>query len=229
MDELPFRVKKGLPIGFFDEYTAIGDLHIGFEEEMNSSGYNIQSKTEELTRKVLDINSRKLILLGDIRYNFTRIAPSEGGVLMRVLSALSSKFTEIVITKGNHDGGLSTITNRIDGIKLVNEFVYGDVGFMHGHAMPTKEMVKRVRTICFGHLHPSVTMVDKNGVLYKEDCWSVFDVHFPRSKYKNQRVDSAVAFPKFNPYIGSTDKTNGIGFVKYLKLRRRLGVDLIIV
>jgi hypothetical protein len=229
IDELPFTVKKDLPVGFLGEYAVVGDIHLGFEEDLNSKGYNVHSKTDELVRNILNIDRRKLILLGDIRSKFTRIMPSEGGVLMNILSRLSDKFEEVTITKGNHDGGLSVIADRLGNVRIVNEFILGNVGFMHGHALPTRAITSRVGTICFGHLHPSVIMRDKNGVYYRKDCWSIFDVSLPKSKYKNSKVESAVAFPKFNPYIGSTDETGGIGFMRYLKLRRRLSVDLVVV
>lgn len=229
IDELPFRVKKGRPVGFFEDYAVIGDIHLGFEEELNTRGYNVHSKTEELVNRILDIDSDKLIILGDVRYSFTAIRPSEGGILMNVLSRLSGGFKEIVITKGNHDGGLSVITDKLNNVKLVREFVKEEIGFMHGHALPSRDMARSVKTICFGHLHPSVIMRDSNGVSYRKDCWSIFDVSLPKSKYPDARVDSAIAFPKFNPYIGSTDETEGMGFMKNLTLRQRLSTDLVVV
>ncbi len=226
---MPFRVKKGLPVGFFEDYAVIGDVHLGFEEEINLDGYNVYSKTEEITQSILEINSKKLIMLGDIRASFGRITQQERGVLTTVLSRISDKFNEVIITKGNHDGGLDMITDKLENVKLVGEFIYGKTGFIHGHALPTTKLASEVSTICFGHLHPSVIVTDSNGVSYRKDCWSIFDVLLPKSKYKESSVKNAIAFPKFNPYIGSTDRTEGIGLIRYLHLRSRLDVDLVVV
>ncbi len=229
IDNIPFKIKKNLGAGLMDEYAIIGDLHLGFEEELNMKGYNVHSKTEELTKEILSLGSKKLIMLGDIRSGYTEISPREGGILFTVLARLSSKFEEIIITKGNHDGGLFKLTNRLENVKLLNEFVYKDLGFLHGHTLPSKDVASKVKTLCFGHLHPSVTTVDNNGVVYKKDCWSLFDIKLPKTRYKESEVRYGIAFPKFNRYIGSTDVIRKNGLMRYAKLTRRLSTDLIIV
>ncbi len=229
VDDIPFKIRKNLGAGFIDDYAIIGDLHLGFEEELNLKGYNVHSKTEELTKSILALDSDKLIMLGDIRSDYTEISPREGGVLFTVLSRLSYKFKEVIITKGNHDGGLSKLTNRLENVKLLSEFLYKDMGFLHGHALPSKDMASKVKTLCFGHLHPSVTTIDNNGVVYKKDCWSLFDMKLPKARYKESKIKYGVAFPKFNKYIGSTDVIRKNGLMNYAKLTERLSTDLIIV
>ncbi len=229
IDDIPFKITKNLAAGFMGEYAVIGDLHLGFEEELNLNGYNVHSKTGELTRDILSLGPKKLIMLGDIRSGYTEISPREGGVLFTVLAKLSSKFEEVIITKGNHDGGLSKLTSRLENVRLLSEFVYRDIGFLHGHALPSKETASQVKTLCFGHLHPSVTTIDDNGVVYKKDCWSLFDVRLPKVRYKDSKVKYGMAFPKFNKYIGSTDIIRKNGLMKYAKLTLRLSTDLLIV
>ncbi len=228
IDNLPFKVIKGVPAGFIGDYGIVADLHFGFEERLNSEGYNVINKTEELISEIVALKTRKLIILGDLRSDFTEILPREGSIIFNALSRLASVFEEIVITKGNHDGGLSKLTSRLSNINLCMEFTYNDVGFAHGHALPSKKFASAVKTICFGHLHPSVVVRDKNGVVYKKDCWSLFDIKLPKNKYGETTLTYGVAFPKFNPYIGSTDIIRKNGLMKYAKLTRRLSTDLII-
>ncbi|MCL5101487.1 MAG: metallophosphoesterase [Candidatus Parvarchaeota archaeon] len=229
IDDIPFRIKKGLPAAVFHDYAVLADPHFGFEEALNAEGYSVASKTNELLADITALNSENLIILGDLRSGYTEILPNEGRELFTILSRLSNRFKNIIITKGNHDGGLSKLTDRLPNIKLVKEFLYRNVGFLHGHALPSEELSKTVKTICFGHLHPSITISDRNGVIYKKDCWSLFDIHLPKKKYKNSIVKYGVAVPKFNKYIGSTDVIRKNGLMRYAKPTGRLSTDMLIV
>lgn len=229
LEDIPLRLKKGEPIAFLDEYAVISDLHIGFEKELLNDGYVIWDKTQETLDKILHIEKRKLIILGDIRGSFTQILPLEGGMIFRVINSLSAKFEEVIITKGNHDGGLSKITSRLGNVQLVDEFIYKDIGFMHGHAMPSKKLVSESTTVCLGHMHPAVTLKDSNSVYYKQDCWLLMDVRMPKGLYPQGKLKYAVVFPKFNPYIGSSDDIKKKGIMKYSKTVKKITTDLLVV
>lgn len=226
---MSFKIKRNLAAGFLGDYVIIADVHFGFEEGLNAEGYSVSSKTEEILKDIFSFDKKKLIILGDLRSDYTAIKPREGGELFNALSRLSNKFDEVVITKGNHDGGLAKLSDRLSNVKLVMEFTLGNIGFLHGHALPSKELASSVKTLCFGHLHPSLVVRDKNGVLYKKDCWSLFDLKLPKNKYKESIVRYGVAFPKFNKYIGSTDEIRKTGLMKYAKLTRKLSTDMLIV
>lgn len=85
MDIEDFNIgfKKGSRAIFVGEYAVVGDVHLGFEDDINSSGYNIWEKTDEITDQIIKLGSRKLILLGDIRKEYTEIKPKEGGALIK--------------------------------------------------------------------------------------------------------------------------------------------------
>lgn len=229
IDDLPFKIKKGSSSAIFGDYAVIADPHFGFEEDFNSEGYNVASKTTEMLEEIIAIKSKKLIILGDLRSGYTEIMPREAGALFTVLSKMADKFEEIIITKGNHDGGLSKLSDRLPNVKLVKEFLSGKVGFLHGHALPSIELAQKVEILCFGHLHPSLVVIDKNGVVYKKDCWSLFDIKLPKIKYKDSIIKYGVAFPKFNRYIGSSDSVRKSGLMRHAKLSRRLSTDMLIV
>ncbi len=229
IEDLPFSVKKGIPAGFLGEYAVIGDLHLGFEEKLNEGGYNVYSKNDDLLADVTALGTKKLMMLGDVRNKFTEILPKEAGALSKFLNQLADRFDEVIITKGNHDGGLSKIASNIGGVSLVDEFSYRGTGFMHGHRMPSKSLSETVAVVCTGHLHPAVVVYDSNGVMYKKDCWMLFDLRLPKKRYKDAILKHGVVFPKFNAYIGSTDKVRREGFMRYAKITRRLSTDLIAV
>ncbi len=229
MEDFPFRTRKGVPAAFYGDYAVVGDVHVGFERRFGSEGFNVWDKTQELLDEIISLGSRKLIILGDLRDDYAEIKPDEGGILFRFMSLLSDRFGEIVITKGNHDGGLIKLTHRLRNVSLEREFVSGDVGFMHGHSMPSRHLAESVKTVCFGHLHPSLVVRDANGVPYKNDCWLLMDVALPAGKYGRRRLEHGICFPKFNKYIGSTDSIDDIGLMKYAEVTHRLTTSLMLV
>ncbi len=229
LENLPFTVIKDCPAGFIDEYAIIGDIHLGFEDDLSAKGYNVYDKTDEFFSRIKNLRAKKLIMLGDIRTSFNEILPREGGVLLKFLSELSYRFEEVVITKGNHDGGLSKLTSRFMNVSLVPEFKYNDVGFIHGHMFPSKKLTAEITTLCMGHLHPAITMTDSNGVTYRKDCWMLFDMKLPSKIYPKSKIKYGVGFPKFNSYIGNTDLIKKEGVLKYATLSHRLSIDLVLV
>lgn len=229
IEELPFTVKKNVVAGFIEDYAVIADIHLCFEDEINLNGYNIGSKTDEIVEEIISLATSNLILLGDVRSDYTEITPKEGGVIFSALARLSKAFAEVIITKGNHDGGLLKLTSRLPNVKLLKEFIYGDVGFLHGHALPSVDLAKRARTICFGHLHPAIVSKDANGVVYKKDCWALFDIDLPKEQYKGAILTKGVCFPKFNRYIGSTDMIRKSGLMRYARPSGKMSTDMLIV
>jgi hypothetical protein len=228
IDDFNFRFKKGSRAVFVEDYAVVGDIHLGFEEEINNSGYNIWEKTDEITDRIIQLGSKKLILLGDVRKEYTEIMPKEGGSLIKFFSRLSKNFDQVILTKGNHDGGIEKITSRFSNILVKTEFIHEKIGFMHGHTLPSKELIKEVSTICMSHIHPSFTFRDSNGIAYKEDCFLTLKITLPKKQYPLSRLKNALVLPKFNPYIGSSTEISNRGILKYSKIETRMTLDLVV-
>jgi putative SbcD/Mre11-related phosphoesterase len=215
----------GEPVAFSSDYAIIGDLHLGFEEEMIKEGFNVYNQNNNILKKIRQIKKEKLILLGDLRAEHGEIGVREAGFLLHAVSQISSAFSHVVITKGNHDGGLEKITGRFKNVSLVKEFIDGGIGFLHGHALPSKALVETCDTMCISHLHPMVKVYDANNVMYKKDCWMLFD--FKPSK-KSESIRGIVV-PKFNPYIGGTDNIKNAGIMSRASNIMRLTEDFVMV
>ncbi len=227
IEDSRIRFANGRPIGYIDEYAIISDIHFGFENSLKESGYDIKDMTNSIIESVKSINKRKLIVLGDVRDRFGEIKPDEGGALLRAFSMLADNFEEIIITQGNHDAGLYKLINKFDNIRLIDEFIVGKVGFLHGHKFPSVSLSSAVDTLCSGHMHPSVVVEDSNGVHYKKDCWLLCDFALPKKRYENSTIKYLVIAPKFNPYIGSTDKLRKTGLLRYVKRVSKVTTDLL--
>ena len=226
IEDFDLRFRRGSRAVFTGEYAVIGDVHLGFEEDINSNGYNIWEKTDEITDNIIKLGSKKLILLGDIRKEYTEIRLKEGGSLIKFFSRLSDNFDEIILTKGNHDGGIEKITGRFGNISVKNEFIHDKIGFMHGHALPSAGLSREAETLCISHVHPSFIFKDSNGVAYKEDCFFMLKIKLPTEKYPGSKLKKAIIVPKFNPYIGSSTDISDRGIMRYAKIERRMTLDL---
>lgn len=226
IDDFNFKFRKGSRAVFTGGYAVVGDIHLGFEEDLNSNGYNIWEKTDEITDRITALGSKKLILLGDIRKEYTEIRPKEGGALIKFFSRLSNSFDEIILTKGNHDGGIEKITSRFGNIAVKSEFIHEKIGFMHGHALPSIEMSREAEMLCMSHLHPSVTFRDSNWIAYKQDCFFMLKIDLPKKKYAGSGLKKGIILPKFNPYIGSSDDISRRGIMRYAKIEARMTLDL---
>ncbi|MCL5976076.1 MAG: metallophosphoesterase [Candidatus Parvarchaeota archaeon] len=228
IEDFNLRFKKGYRAVFVGDYAVVGDIHLGFEEDINSNGYNIWEKTDEITSQIINLGARKLILLGDIRKEYEEIKPKEGGALIKFFSRLADNFDEIVLTKGNHDGGIEKITSRFNNILVKNEFMYNNIGFMHGHSLPSLEMAREAETLCISHIHPSFTFRDSNGVSYKEDCFFMLKIKLPKEKYPGSKLKRAIIIPKFNPYIGSSTEISSRGIMRYAEIDGKMTLDLVV-
>lgn len=226
VDDFPFGFRRGSRATFFDGYAIVGDVHLGFEEELGSSGYNVWEKTEEILGRILSLGVKKLIMLGDIRKGYTYIKPREAGVLIKFFSVISRSFNEVVITKGNHDGGMEKITSKFENILLEREFSHNGVGFMHGHALPSRKLAEEVDTLCISHLHPFVLMRDSNGISYRSDCFFFMRIKLPKKLYPDSKVKKGIVVPKFNPYIGGSADFEPKGLMRYAKIINRMTVNL---
>ena len=228
IEDFNLRFKKGSRAVFTGEYAVVGDIHLGFEENINSNGYNVWEKTDEITDQIIRLGTRKLILLGDIRKEYEEIKPKEGGALIKFFSRLSDNFDEVVLTKGNHDGGIEKITSRFGNISVKNEFIYNKIGFMHGHALPSLKMSREAETLCISHIHPSFLFSDSNGVSYKEDCFFMLKLRLPKEKYPDSKLKNGIVIPKFNPYIGNSTEVSGRGIMKYAEIDGKMTLDLVV-
>lgn len=229
ISDIPFVFRKGERYATFGDYGVIGDIHLGFEREMDQQGYNIGRMTDTIVGDILKIKSKRLIILGDIRSNYGPIAEYEGGMLFRFFREVSKGFDEIIITRGNHDAGLDRFTSRFSNVRLEREFLHNDVCFLHGHSMPSKAAATSSRLLAFSHLHPLLFFRDSNGVIYREDCWLFFDLFLPPKDYKSSDIRYGFVFPSFNRFIGGTDEFRKRGIIRYAENMQAMTMNLIVV
>ncbi|OPY31683.1 MAG: hypothetical protein A4E32_01285 [Methanomassiliicoccales archaeon PtaU1.Bin124] len=175
-----------------DSTIVIADLHIGLESALEADGVHIpRIQTESMKESLLRILDRyqpeRVIILGDLKHEFSRNVGQELAEVTSVLSLLKQS-AEVSVAKGNHDNYLSAIAFRL-GIDVQDSFRIGGISMMHGH-LDSDE-----RPLVIGHEHPSVRVFDEVGAYLKLPCF----LHL-----EEERI---LVLPAFSPLASGTDFT----------------------
>jgi putative SbcD/Mre11-related phosphoesterase len=174
-----------------DATIVIADLHIGLESAMEADGIHIRMQTESMKESLMRIMDRyqpkKVVILGDLKHDFSRNVGQELAEVTSVLS-LIKQTAEVSVARGNHDNYLPAIAFRL-GIDVEESFRIGGISMMHGH-IDTSE-----RPLIIGHEHPSVRVFDEVGAFVKLPCF----LHL-----EEERI---LVIPAFSPLASGTDFT----------------------
>lgn len=175
-----------------DSAIVLADLHIGLESALEADGVHIpRIQTDSMKESLMRIMDRyqpeRVIILGDLKHEFSRNVGQELAEVSSVLSLLKQT-AEVTVAKGNHDNYLPAIAFRL-GIDVQDMFRLGGISMMHGH-VDTDE-----RPLVIGHEHPSVRVFDEVGAFLKLPCF----LHL-----EEERI---LVLPAFSPLASGTDFT----------------------
>lgn len=152
---------------------VVADLHLGLEAELLSKGISLPSQIPETKERLLRLAEkyrvRKILFLGDVKHNVPRTTWQEWRELPSFFEELARSF-EIDIIPGNHDGDLEGMIPKGVRILPVRGVSYGRVGFIHGHAWPSLDVLKTEQLV-MGHNHPAVELRDEMGGRVIEPAW----------------------------------------------------------
>ncbi|MEM2954383.1 MAG: metallophosphoesterase [Candidatus Nanoarchaeia archaeon] len=175
---------------------AFADFHLGYNFSLIEKGIyvpqnQIKDTLERLekTFRLLNKKPKKIILLGDLKHDFGNLPFEVYREIQRFISFLLKWCEEIILIKGNHD---TTVPKYV---KIKKFYKFKEFLFCHGDVLPDKTLLKNIKTIIMGHLHPTVTLTD--------DFVSEKVKVFVKSKYKFKTL---IILPAFNLI------TEGAGF-----------------
>lgn len=193
---------------------VVGDLHLGYEENLNESGISIPKsqlkETIEIFERIFkvirekDWKIREIILLGDVKHYFAGILRQEFGDFKKVINLFEENIGlngKIIIVKGNHDNILEPITRNYKNVELRGYYNLGDVLFLHGHQLNMEKLDleildKKNKLIVVGHFHPAISLVE--GVKTEKFKCFLFGKLDLIKKY-------VLAMPSFFPLIEGSD------------------------
>ncbi|MEM3499667.1 MAG: metallophosphoesterase [Candidatus Bilamarchaeaceae archaeon] len=192
------------PAIFYKKALIIGDVHFGIEKRLMEKGIYENTLSERLKQKIENLiyntKAKKLIIAGDVKDEITILDE----ITMKLINSLCDN-VEVIIVKGNHDGGIEK-TKAI--VVDASGFLYGQVGVIHGHSWPNEEVMS-AKWIVSAHQHPQIRFTDKSGKVHSEPCWVVAIANPAEiSKYYNNfnKKSKLILMPAFNPLVGSAIK-----------------------
>lgn len=198
----------------YGKILAIADLHLGIEHELYNAGIVIAPQAEkfkETIDKLLKMTkAEKLVIIGDLKHKVPGISFRELKEIPKLVGYLTKK-THVVLVKGNHDVELKELSEKME-VHGSRGFKIGPYGFFHGHAWPSKKLLK-CDHLFTAHIHPTVEFIDDFGFRFVEKVWvkGKLDEKTVREKYKIKKSDKkkfeilgklqTIIFPSFNPII----------------------------
>ncbi|MGB9636125.1 MAG: metallophosphoesterase [Thermoplasmata archaeon] len=188
----------------------IGDTHFGIEHHLRKSGFVVQDCAERIAGNLLEIarawNVKKLLHLGDVKHTIGGCTHAEKKGITRFFMTLKTHFDEIVVVKGNHDGGIENVLP--DFVKITGSFRAGSTAFLHGHRYPGAQ-IKDCRKIVCGHMHPSLKFVDGLGKAKVQRCWLIACVNAAfRKKFGLRNAKTLMVIPSANELVGMREINN---------------------
>lgn len=184
----------------------ITDLHIGIESELSQKGINTFSQIKKIKNHFFSLckkyKPKEIILLGDIKHNIPSSTIQERKDVKNFLEEIQS-FGYIHIIPGNHDGNIQKISPKNIIIHTSNGFIIQNIGFIHGHKWPSKEIMN-CKQIIIGHTHPTIMFIDRLGHKSYEPCWIKcnFNKDKLKEKYPDSKSPQILVIPAFNPLCG---------------------------
>ncbi|MDP6600655.1 MAG: phosphoesterase, partial [Candidatus Woesearchaeota archaeon] len=94
---------------------------------------------------------------GDLKHEFSTISDQEWRHTLKLLDFFEKHCNEIILIKGNHDTILGPIAKKRN-IRVMDHFIINNILIIHGDVIPSKTLLKGVKTIIIGHEHPAVSV-----------------------------------------------------------------------
>jgi len=174
-----------------EDYLIISDLHLGYEQSLNTEGLMIPKfQFEKIMSRLEEINrvspSKSIVINGDLKHEFGKITRQEWKEVNSFLRFLQDDFQEIVLIKGNHDNFIPYITKKLD-LEVKETFSIENVLLLHGHQLPENLKSIKEDTLIIGHEHPCIGLRSGERV-EKIKC-------FLKGEFKGKNL---IVMPSFN-------------------------------
>jgi len=167
----------GLPIAYIRSLDALvlSDLHLGYESHMAKKGVfipkaNLKKILGELEVALRIKKARRIIVVGDIKNDFSTVGDDEFNELYEIIQLCKKKKVELTLIKGNHDNFIDRYKEPFRIGVFSNEARIEGYLFFHGDKVP-KITGNKPRMLISGHEHPSIGIVKSIGRTEKLRCF----------------------------------------------------------
>jgi len=198
---------------YVNKTLIVTDFHIGYEESLNKQGLMVpRFQFDEIMKRLEKIFSRlkgkkieRIVVNGDLKHEFSTISDQEWRHTLKLLDFFEKHCNEIILIKGNHDTILGPIAKKRN-IRVMDHFIINNILIIHGDVIPSKTLLKGVKTIIIGHEHPAVSV--REGP--RAELFKAFLV----GKWKKYNL---VVQPSFNLVTEGTDVLKEEVLIPFLK------------
>tara|TARA_Y100000034_G_C6764193_1_gene340593 strand:- start:267 stop:866 length:600 start_codon:yes stop_codon:yes gene_type:complete len=165
----------------------------------------IMKRLEKIFSRLKGKKIDKIIVNGDLKHEFSTISDQEWRHTLKLLDFFEKHCNEIILIKGNHDTILGPIAKKRN-IRVMDHFIINNILIIHGDVIPSKTLLKGVKTIIIGHEHPAVSV--REGP--RAELFKAFLV----GKWKKYNL---VVQPSFNLVTEGTDVLKEEVLIPFLK------------
>jgi len=170
-------IVSALPFLYYKKRKLLifADTHLGFEEDMASKGVylpkvQLKNVLEMLDDALSSLSVERVVIVGDVKHNFSKLTYQEGKELRELFGYLKSRgIGEIHLVRGNHDNYVGIVASKMDVLMHDEAYVVDDIVFIHGHKSLPDNM--EAKLIIMGHEHPSIGLRDEIGFIAKFSCF----------------------------------------------------------
>ena len=190
---------------------VIADLHIGVESHLRSKGFHLISRTDEMYDEILSSagDCNKLVVLGDVKNTVPGTSKQEYAEIPEFFIKLTEVFNKVTVVRGNHDTNIEEYLPPEVDVAPATGMKRGDVGYIHGHTWPSKEVMS-CRTLIMAHNHPAMAFVDGVKKQMTEPCWLRGRFVSGGERYI-EYPESFIVVPAFNRLLGGSPVNNDRG------------------
>lgn len=167
---------EGIPAIYIKSISAlaIADLHLGYEAAMAKRGVfipkvNLNHILELLHEAYAGRRVKELIIVGDVKNEFSGVLGDEINELAEISRLASSFGSSITVVKGNHDNFIDRVS-RGTGVSVCDLKRSGGYLFAHGDKKIDRNCAE---TIIIGHEHPSIGVPWRSGRVEHVRCFLV--------------------------------------------------------
>lgn len=167
----------GMPIAFIKSLNSIiaSDFHLGYEGAMAKNGMfvpkiNLKRILENLDKALAKSGADKIIIVGDIKHDFSNIETDEFNELNDLMNFLKRRKVSPVLIKGNHDNFVERYREPFKLAVRGQEAPIGDYLFFHGEKLPTIPK-RRPGMLIMGQEHPAISINSPVGKREKLRCF----------------------------------------------------------
>lgn len=190
---MPVLVVEGKP-----RTLVASDVHVGLSRAEGQSGVEMVGGPTFLAERLIGAARRtrsgRVLLLGDLKEPILGAPPQTRRELRLFFDTLLGAGLRVEVCPGNHDIGLSRWLPSSVVLTPSRGLLRDGVGYFHGHAWPSPEILEGAATLVAGHLHPGYRLASG-----KVPCWVRVKPGGPRPF----RATEVIILPAFNPLCSS--------------------------